>query len=374
MKSKILIINQNSGYLTVDVVNAFTEKYDEVVVMYGLNRVSDRNFNDKIKFQKTISYNRSSTFLRLWTWTACSIHIFFLLIWKYRNYNVLYYSNPPMSYFSSLFFSNPFSIVIFDLYPDALRLIGVENKTLIFRLWSFINRRVFDKAEKIITLSEGMKSEIKNYVDDKKIKVVSVWPASENFKPVPKNENLFLKIHDWERKFIILYSGNMGKGHKLEILIDLAKNLEDISDILFLFIGEGSKKSKLEDRTQQNNLKNVEFLAWQEYNMLPYSLAAGNIAVVALEQEATNASVPSKTYNYMAAGAPILAIGGKGSELESLVSKYNIGFYLESDNLENARSFIIDLYFNESIFKKYSSNSYQASKNFSYKQSKEYLF
>lgn len=104
MSKKVLIINQNSGYLTIDVANAFKEEYDEVVVMYGFNRVTERNFHPNIKIQKTITYDRSSTIKRLWTWGVCTIHLFFLLLFKYRGYHVLYYTNPPMSYFNALFF------------------------------------------------------------------------------------------------------------------------------------------------------------------------------------------------------------------------------------------------------------------------------
>ena len=82
MSSKILIVNQNSGYLTIDVANAFKEKYEEVVVMYGMNRVTERNFHPDIKIQKTIKYNRSSIVKRLWTWGVCTLHLFFLLLHK----------------------------------------------------------------------------------------------------------------------------------------------------------------------------------------------------------------------------------------------------------------------------------------------------
>ena len=308
MRKKILIVNQNSGYLTIDVANAFQEQYDKVVVLYGMNRLTERNFHPDIKIQKTIAYNRTSFVKRLWTWVICTIHLFFLLLFKYRGYHVLYYTNPPMSYFNALFFSNPFSIVVFDTYPDALKLIGLSETSFVYRIWRRINQKVFARANQIITLSEGMKEQLRDYVDTKKVKVVSVWSASDAFMPIAKESNLFLKTHNWIDKFIILYSGNMGIGHKLEVLIDVAKQLEEKKEILFLFVGEGTKKNTLIDLANKNELRNIHFLTWQDVATLPYSLAAGDIAVVALEPEATHSSVPSKTFNYMAVGATILAI------------------------------------------------------------------
>ncbi|EKB49130.1 glycosyltransferase family 4 protein [Cecembia lonarensis] len=374
MKRKILIVNQNSGYLTIDVANTFKEKYEEVVVMYGMNRVTERNFHPDIKIQKTIKYNRSSTVKRLWTWGVCTLHLFFLLLFKYRGYHVLYYTNPPMSYFNALFFSNPFSIVVFDTYPDALRLIGIKESSFVYRIWKKVNKKVFSKAVQIITLSEGMKKQLGNYVNDEKVKVVSVWSASDTFKPIAKDSNLFLKKHKWVDKFIVLYSGNMGIGHKLEVLIDVAKQLEDKKEILFLFVGEGAKKNTLIDLASKYKLQNVHFLTWQDAETLPYSLAAGDLAVVALEPEATHASVPSKTFNYMAVGAPLLAIGSTGSELEKLIKRHRLGFYTDGKDVSEIKNYVLKMLSNKDKVEQLSRNSFQASKNFNYEMAIQYVF
>lgn len=371
---KVLIVNQNSGYLTIDVANAFTEVYDEVVVMYGSNRVTERKLHPKIKIQQTIVYNRTSTLKRLWTWGLCTVHLFFLLLWKYRGFKVLYYSNPPMSYINALLFSNPFSVVIFDTYPDALKLVGFKETSFAYRLWKSVNQKVFSKAEQIITLSNGMKNQLFQYVDAEKIKVVSIWPASENFKPVSKSENPFLKKHGLQDKFIVLYSGNMGIGHKLDILIEIAESMKSNKDILFLFIGDGAKKKALEDATKKKNLSNVNFMPWQDAETLPYSLAAGDIAVVALEPEATHASVPSKTFNYMAVGAPLLGIGNHGSDLEQLMINYKMGIYCNSEKVSEIKEFIIKLESDKKELKKLSSNSMMCVKKFNYSQALQYLF
>jgi hypothetical protein len=374
MSKKILIVNQNSGYLTIDVANAFKEQYDEVVVMFGLNRLTERNFHPDIKVQNTIKYDRSSTLMRLWTWGVCTFHLFFLLLFKYRGYHVLYYTNPPMSYFNALVFSNPFSIVVFDTYPDALRLIGIKESSFVYRIWEKINKKVFSKAFQIITLSEGMKKQLRNYVDDKKVKVVSVWSASDTFKPISKLSNPFLKKHNWTNKFIVLYSGNMGIGHKLEVLIDVAKKLEEKTEILFLFAGEGTKKNTLIDLVKKNELGNVLFLTWQDAETLPYSLASGDLAVVALEPEATHASVPSKTFNYLAVGAPLLAIGSSGSELERLIKVNNLGLYSEGNDLLEIVTFITCLSISKVEKLKFSKNSLKLSQTITHKSAMDYVF
>ncbi len=374
MSKKILIVNQSSGYLTVDVANTFKDHYDEVVVMYGKNRLNERKFHPSIKIQKTIVFDRSSPIKRILSWSICTMHLFFLLLIKYRDYHVLYYTNPPMAYFNALIFKNPFSIVVFDVYPDALKLAGIKDSSLIYQIWSWVNKKVFKKAVQIITLSEGMKMQLSNYINNKKIKVVPLWPGSQNLKPISKLDNPFLHKHGWLDKFIVLYSGNIGLGHKLEVLIEAAELLKKYPNILFLFIGDGAKKNVLLKLKKNKMLENIVFLPWQESSVLPYSLASGDIAVVALETEATHTSVPSKTFNYMAVGAPILGIGPPGSALASLIQEHKMGGYFNGNNSHEITSFIENLYNDQEARIMYSNNSKKAGMLYNYKFSKDYLF
>lgn len=374
MQSKILIVNQHAGYLTTDVANAFKDDYDEVVLMFGQKFDGERKLHPKIKIQKTFRYNRSTTAKRLWSWCVVTVHLFFLLCWKYRNHRVLYYTNPPLAYFNALIFKNSFGLVVFDVYPDALKLIGIRDSWFVYKIWKWVNKKVFTKAEVIITLSEGMKQQIEQYVSKEKLKVVSIWHASEHLKPIPKELNPFLKSHGWVNRFIVMYSGNMGAGHKLDVLIEVAKELTNREDILFLFIGDGLKKDVLLKRTAEAHLTNVEFLPWQDATVLPNSLAAGDIAVVSLEPAATHASVPSKTFNYMAVGAPILAIGSPGSELEKLLLKYEMGIYTHGNDVSEIRDFILGLYHNQEKKRMLSKRSFAASKSYDHKLAHLYKF
>lgn len=374
MKEKVLIVNQNAGYLTIDVVNAFAQTYDEVVVMYGRIKITEREIHPKVKIQKTIAYNRNSTFSRLITWTVSSIHLFLLVAFRYRKYKILYYTNPPMSYFVSMVFNNPFGIVVFDTYPDALQLIGIKSTSLVYKIWANVNRKVFSKAIHIITLSNGMKQQLLKYTSETKVSVVSIWPASLNFKPITKSENRFLEEHGWTSKFIILYSGNMGMGHQIEVLIEVAERVKQNHDIMFLFIGEGSKRKILQEHVQKKQLKNVQFLSWQTPEAMQYSLASADIAVVAVEPEAAHASVPSKTFNYMAVGAPLLCIGSYGSELEDLIIRFENGKFFSSKEVNEITSFVVTMSQDFNLKNTFSNNSFEAAQKINYNLANNYLF
>jgi len=370
---KIVLINQSSGYLAIDIANAFVMHYDRVVLIAGIIKPLERELNPLIKIQKIIKYNRTSNFKRIFTWIWGSLQIFFLLFYKYRDFEVFYTTNPPMACFSSILKQNRFSILIYDIYPDALKNIGINEKNVIYKCWSDYNRKLFKRAAKIFTLSKGMAEQLTNYTTLDKIKVIPNWSGSDNFSPVPKEENPFIKKQNLDNKFIVLYSGNIGFTHCVDTIVEVAKILENDRNICFLFIGEGGKKDNLIQKSKNYNLNNCIFLSWQPSEFLRYSLASADIAVITLNDENAALSVPSKTYNLLAVGTPLLCIVPENSELVTLVRKYQNGICFTKDKIMDIAQYIAILSRDKDLQKKLSCNSVKASRDYSYANAQNYL-
>jgi glycosyltransferase involved in cell wall biosynthesis len=371
--NKVVLINQNTGYLTIDIANAFASNCKKVVLIAGVVKPMERELNLSIKIHKIIMLDRTSSLKRILTWGWGSVQIFLLLLLKYRHYKVIYFTNPPMAYLSSLFLCNKFSIIVYDTYPDALTNIGIKRNNLIYRIWSHANKNLFKKADKIITLSNGMADQLSLYVERKKIEVIPNWSGSDRLSPIKKEENSFIINHGLEDKFIILYSGNMGYTHNVETLIEVAKILENHKHIHFLFIGDGEKKEKLVKLTKQYHLNNCLFMNLQPANVFPYSLAAGDLSVITLNDDTAHLSVPSKTYNILAVGSPMLCIAPDNSEISLLVKKYNNGVCFEKHQVEEIATFILDLSINSTLHKELSDKSIKASEDFHYSNALNYL-
>lgn len=142
MKKKIVFINQSSGYLMIDILNVYSYEYDKVVLISGSLKIMERNLNKNVSLKKIIPYNRNSTIKRIFTWVISTIQIYFLLLFRFRNFEVIFTTNPPLSYLTSIFLRNPFSIIIYDTYPDALKNIGINEGNIIYKLWKKLNRRI----------------------------------------------------------------------------------------------------------------------------------------------------------------------------------------------------------------------------------------
>ena len=92
---KILIINQDSGYLMIDIANAYLKKGYIVDLIEG--RLVQRNIklDENVKWSKIISYNRSGNFKRIYTWLVATIQIVFKIWFYCRDYELFIVSNPP---------------------------------------------------------------------------------------------------------------------------------------------------------------------------------------------------------------------------------------------------------------------------------------
>ena len=373
MKEKIVFINQSTGYLMIDIVNAFASQCQETVLIAGSIKQDERNLAKSTRIDKIIKYNKKSSIKRLFTWVWGTIQIFFKLLFKYRGWHVIYVTNPPMSYLLSKFLKNHFSIIIFDTYPDSLRNIGIKKGNVIYNLWSKWNKKIFSKANNIFTLSEGMAQQLTTYTDRENITVIPLWAASESFKPIEKKDNPFVKQHNLHDKFVVMYSGNMGYTHNVDTLATVARELKDNSQIHFLFIGDGKKKNEIISFVKDNNLNNCTFLDWQPFETLPYSLASADLGVVTLNEETALTSVPSKTFNLMAVGSPLLCITTQQSEIAKIVDKYHNGFVCPATDVDKIASFIKNLADNKTLKQEMSNSSLVASKEFTYKNAEKYV-
>ncbi len=370
---KVVFVNQSSGYLMIDIVNVYAGNYDKVALIYGTNNVMERPLNESVSIHRIVPYNRNSTVGRIWSWMSGSLQVFFLLFFRFRDYEVIYVTNPPLAYISSLFLKNPYSVIVYDAYPDALQNIGVGKNSFIYRAWARLNKRLFPKAKNIFTLSESMAGQLSEYINRDKIKVIPNWPGSENIKPVVKENNRFIIQHNLTNRFVVLYSGNIGYTHNVEILLEVAKIMVDRSEVIFVFVGEGAKKQELIKQTTDSGLKNCLFLTWQTTEMLPFSLASADLGVVTLNSTSGMVSVPSKTYNLMAAGVPLLSIAPAKSELALLIDKYGNGRNFPLPQAQEIADFIISCINDHNILSEMSERSLVASRDFHYSNAGMYI-
>ncbi|HIA01381.1 MAG TPA: glycosyltransferase WbuB [Myxococcales bacterium] len=192
------------------------------------------------------------------------------------------------------------------------------------------------------------------------------WADTDTIKPIQKSDNPFAVEHGQADKITVLYSGNMGAAHGLLPVIEAAQLLEEHSGTSFLFIGDGIGKAEAEQAVAERRLSNVSLLGFQPWEVLPHSLATGDIAVVIQAPGSEHLSVPSKTYTAMAAGNAILALTSPESDLAQLVTTHQASVVCARDDSQGIAKVIAELSANPEQLKGLKTNARKAAeKHFS---------
>jgi len=369
----IVFVNQSSGYLMIDIINAHAPYYDELVLLTGFFNPRGTPLNSKVKIKYLKSYKRSGNFVKFYSWFVFHLQSLYYTFYKYRKSKLYLVSNPPINVFTFKITKRDYAYLIYDMYPQFLvknNLIGTSS--LLYNYWMRLNKKMFDNAKHIFTLSDGMKANLKYISGHQEVKVVPVWTNTTFFKDIPREENSFIKNNQLEGKFIVGYSGNLGKTHPVEKIIEIAEFLQNTNDIQFLIIGEGEKKLMLEKIQAQKKLPNLKILDFQATKLFPHVLAAMDIGVVTLEINATDLSVPSKTFDLMSAGKPILTIAGNDSELAAIIATNHIGQnFDENTSIKQIAAYILKLKSNFDLYQEISENSKRISLKYSQENAKQ---
>lgn len=360
----IVIVNQDAGYLTIDIANAFVDVGFNVSLIAGRLVVRNNPLQSCIDNKKIIQYNRKNYFSRLYSWIVAFFQIIVILRKEYKGAQLLIITNPPFATFIPFFVSNRYSIVVFDYYVDIL------NQILPWKKWSVINRiwrtchyKSFNNANEVFVLTDGMKSKVENFCNRFDVKIMELWAdVTEQNNATNENSNLLLELNI-AGKFLISYSGNIGYSSGVEHLLSIAEQLVEDPDIMFLIMGEGALKLNTKEEIRKRKLTNCHLLTWQIPSVYSQILLKTNLAFVSLRSQDSNDSIPSKLFTYIAYKLPILCVADKSADVSVFVSKYEIGKSFTENQTKEAVQFVLDMKNNEMICEKILLNLLNVSKN-----------
>ena len=371
----VVILDQASGYLQIDMLDALSTKYDKCAIIAGTIVERETKLSEKYKWHKITKYNKSTAFKRIYTWLAATIQMFFIVLWKYRNARIIAITNPPSAPFVPYLLRANYDILVYDLYPDALVNFNYITKDgWANKVFTHFTKKMFKKANTLYTLTPELAKETSKYAEGKEIKIVPIWTNNEFFPQIDRNENLiFKKLGIAKDTFVICYSGNLGKTHPIEKLVDLAHAFKNEPNFYFLVIGGGHKYELIHKLIEEQKLTNIQLLPWQHIELLPHNMQVGNLNVVTLDEGAADLSIPSKTFNLLSVGKPILAICSKRSALANLLERSNCGRAFEANEVNEIKSFIYQLQNEPDTYKAYSENAKKASNNFTKENAMQFL-
>ena len=300
----------------------------------------------QVKRVRAPQVRQSSIPRRLFNWGIFTVWMFvvMLLSWTEKEREVIFVSNPPFlpvaMWLACRIRGWHYTYIVYDLYPDQpVELDYIPEGSIPHRIWDLLNRRAFLAAKHIVALGPVMKERISRNAgpkfDESKVEIIHNWENEEFIQPMDKEENWFSKEHGLIDRFTILYSGNIGDFHDLGTLVEAAAEFED-EDVGFLIIGEGDNKSNIVSLAEELDIKGdtVEFLPYQPWDDLPYSLTSADVSVVTVKEGFEGICVSSKLYTAMAAGEPVLTIAQPDDDESRIVDQFDAGIHVSQGDVD----------------------------------------
>ena len=250
----------------------------------------------------------------------------------------------------SFFKRKPWVMEVRDLWPESIKTVGAMNDNFIIRYFEYLEKKCYKSAHIIITVTQSFKDEIiQKGIDGNKIYVIKNGANLELFQPLKKDESLISEL-GLSGKTILGYIGTHGMAHKLDFLLDCAKELENTS-YHFLFIGSGAEKENLQKKIKKEKIVNVTMLDSVPKNEIIQYLSILDISLINLKKDKLFKTViPSKIFENAAMQIPILI--GVDGEAKEIVASFNAGLFYEPENKADFLKKLakISVYENQKLF------------------------
>ena len=370
----VVFLNQSSGYLQVDIINAWRAKgYDCTLITGGLDD-RDNVLDESVNIHYVIQYSKESGFSRLLSWVICFLQMAYLTILKYRSSHIVAVSNPPFTALIPYLLRLSYDVVLFDIYPDLLINYNlIKENGLIHKLYASINKVVFKRASRVITLTPEMGELTAKYLSVvNRAEVIPPWSNFQRNVNFIGSEKFGTDIIDCKDQFVLVYSGNLGRSHPIDKLIELVAHL-DSRKFLLVIIGNGYWSEYLQEkilRSQLTNIRLMQRLPFIEYRKV---LEFASMSVVLLDSRAESSSIPSKTFDILAAGKPILAICSAQSSLANLLNSHECGIVIDFNNYKYFKEILNRLFEDKILLDKLGYNSKIASSFFTSALAEKYV-
>lgn len=215
-----------------------------------------------------------------------------------------------------------------DIYPETAVVLGVPFiRGPAAAVLAMIRNRSLRAADATVVVGELMARHIQALgVAPARIHVIANWCDDETIRPLAGTNNPLRQAWHLIDKFVVAYSGNLGRAHDFQTMLATAERLRDDSRIVFLVIGGGKGFEDLVRAVKARRLEHAfRFRPYQKRAQLPYSLGVADVHWLSLHPGLEGLIVPSKFYAISAAGKPIVMIGNGEGEVGRLVREHRCG-------------------------------------------------
>lgn len=293
--------------------------YDVTVITSSHNKKNETINNRKYKVIYSYSTKsiKKSTLHRLVNNLLFGITSFFKALIKIKNVDVVVTTSPPpmISMFGYAIAKVKGAKLVYDVrdvWPDvAIEMDSFNEKSIYYKVFKFIANFMYKHSDYITTVTPGKIEKIKKYANPNKVKYISNG-FDDEFSTFEIDQKIIEK-YNLQQKFTIVYIGNVGLAQNLDALVELAVAYKENKNMQFLIFGDGAYKQILETKINEEKLINIKLAGKIDYSKVRTILMYSKISFISLKNNNMTDSVPTKMFDALGVGCPILLMASGDS-------------------------------------------------------------
>ncbi len=252
-------------------------------------------------------------------------------------------------------------LMVSDIWPDVAVRMGDMIGGTQLRMMEWLEALAYRYSSCVALTNPGAAEQIRSRFPSAPVGVISNGVDTSCFRPELRSEEIRREFGIMPGEFAAGYCGLHGIFQGLEVVVEAAKRLQDCPRIRIVMVGEGPTKTDLMAQAQAAGLKNIAFYPHQPKSRMPAILASMDASLIPLAASLPG-TMPSKVYEALAAGVPVVVTAG--CEAEQLVKRYNVGRLFAPGDAEILAGAIRDLADDPSVREEISRNALQLAPRF----------
>jgi glycosyltransferase involved in cell wall biosynthesis len=358
-RRRILVLNQYyspgieaTAQLLAQLCEALARDYDVTVVtghLRGHDLPPDETRNGvKILRVRSTTYDRSELHLRAANYASYLGDTVLTALRGERPDLVMCMTDPPIIGDVALVvarrFGVPLLVISQDVFPEIAERVDRLRQPLLLGALRRLVALYLKRADRVVAIGETMKLRLEQKgAPAERVAVIPNWVDTAELTPRPRR-NAWSTEHGLDDAFVVMHSGNIGHAQDLDTLVRAATFLRDLESLAIVVIGFGARHGEITRLAQRLEVtRTVRFLGYQQREVLPLSLATGDLHFVGLARGLSGFVVPSRLYGILSAGRPVLVSADAESETARLVDEVGCGVVLPPGRPELVAGVIRDV-------------------------------
>lgn len=253
-----------------------------------------------------------------------------------------------------------------DLWPATITAVADVKEGVVIRLLEKLELWMYRRARRVLLFTRSFYDDLTSRgIPGSKLDVVYNGADLDLFAPSTEKDEALVRELGLEHKFVVGFIGTLGLAQDLLQVLRAARQMQDTA-VHFLFVGAGAELDKLKDYCAQERLNNVTFVPRQLKAEVPRYWSVCDASLVHLKNEPVLATaIPSKIFESMAVGLPIIFVAPRGSEGAEIVAQTDTGIVVEAGDPQRLAAQITDLARDPARRERFSRNGERTAPRFS---------